>query len=129
MSDSPRNSGGWLESPRRIGEALLGLLRSRFELLGVELQEEKLRCISLLLWLVLAAALGFAGVFVAIVALAFWLWTVAGYYGLVGLAAVCLVAAVGIILGLRKKIQSGPMPFAQTVAEFRKDTKCWPKNN
>ena len=114
---------------RRMGESFLALLRNRFELFSVELQEEKLRLLNLVLWLCVAAALGFAGVFVTVVALAFILWTVAGYLGLIGLAVICFGAAVAIIMGIRKKIQSGPVPFSQTVAEFRKDSECWPKNN
>ena len=129
MNDSPPNPGGWLELLRRMGESFLALLRNRFELFSVELQEEKLRLLNLVLWICLAAALGFAGVFVGIVALAFLLWTLAGYLGLIGLAAICFGAAVAIIMGISKKIQSGPAPFAQTVAEFRKDSECWPKNN
>ena len=127
MSDSTPNTGGWLEPFRRIGESFLALMRSRFELFAVELQEEKLRLLNLLLWLAVGAALGFAGVFLAIVALAFWLWYLVGPLGLVALALACLAAAVGIIAGIRSKIQTGPGPFAQTVAEFRKDAECWPK--
>jgi uncharacterized membrane protein YqjE len=129
MSDSAPNPGGWLEPLRRIGGSFLALLRGRFELFAVELQEEKLRLLNLVLWIGLAAALGFAAVFITIVALAYWLWTVAGYLGLIGVAVACLAAALGIIVGLRRKIQNGPAPFAQTVAEFRKDTECWPKKN
>lgn len=129
MSDSSPNPGGWLESLRRIGGSLLALLRGRLELFSVELQEEKLRLLNLLVWIALAAALGFGAVLITIIALAFWLWTVAGYLGLIGLALACFIAALCIIVGIRKKIQTGPAPFAQTVAEFRKDAECWPKNN
>lgn len=129
MSDSPPNPGGWLESLRRMGDSFLALVRGRFELFTVELQEEKLRLLNLLLWIGLAVALVFAGVFVTIVALAFWLWTVAGYLGLILLAVVCFAVAASIVAGIRKKIHAGSMPFAQTVAEFRKDAECWPKKN
>ncbi|HZI31836.1 MAG TPA: phage holin family protein [Candidatus Binatia bacterium] len=129
MNTPPPGSSGWLESFRCIGESLLAMVRNRFELFTVELQEEKLRLLNLLIWIGLAAALGFAGVFVAIVALAFCLWNAAGYVGLIGLAVVSLGAAIGIILGIRKKIQTGPQPFANTVGEFRKDGECLRNNN
>jgi uncharacterized membrane protein YqjE len=128
MSDPSTEASGWLESFRGIGESLLAMLRNRLELFGVELQEEKLRLLNLLLWIGLAAALGFAGVFVIIVALAFLLWNAAGYAGLVLLAVLSLGAAAAIVAGLRKKIQTGPPPFSHTVAEFRKDGACWRKN-
>ena len=129
MNTATPNSGGWLESLRRIGESLSALLRSRFELFTVEWQEEKLRLLNLLIWLGLAAAIGVAGVFVAIIALAFWLWATAGYAGLIGLAVAALAVASGIVWTIRRKIQTGPTPFAQTVAEFRKDGECLRSNN
>jgi uncharacterized membrane protein YqjE len=124
MNPTPTTSGGWLESLRRIGASSAALVRSRFELFTVELQEEKLRLLNLLIWFGLAAAIGVGGVFVAMIALAFWLWTTAGYAGLIGLAAGSLAVAGGIIWSIRRKLQTGPTPFAQTVAEFRKDGEC-----
>lgn len=124
MNTSTAKSGGWLDSLRRIGESFLALLRSRFELFTVELQEEKLRLLRLLVWIGIAAAVGAAGILIGITALAFWLWTVAGYAGLIGLAAVMLILALGILLVIRRNIQSSQPPFAQTAAELRKDGEC-----
>ena len=129
MNDSPPNAGGWFESLRRIGESVLALIRGRFELFTVEWQEEKLRLLNLLVWLGLAAAIGVAGVFIAVLTLAFWLWHAAGYAGLIGLALAALAVAFGILWRMRRKIQTGPTPFAQTVAEFRKDGECLRSNN
>jgi uncharacterized membrane protein YqjE len=128
MHDAPPSSGGWFESLRRIGESLLALLRNRFELFTVEWQEEKLRLINLLVWLGLAAALGLAGVLIALIALAFWLWAVFGYAGLFGLSVASLAVALVILWSIRRKIKTGPPPFSQTVAEFRKDGECLQKN-
>lgn len=129
MNTSAPNPGGWLASLRRIGESSLALLRSRFELFTVEWQEEKLRLLNLLIWFGLAAALGVAGVFVAVGTLAVWLWDWAGYAGLIGLAVAALAFAFGILWSVRRKIQTGPPPFAHTVAEFRKDGECLRSNN
>ena len=108
MSESPPKSGGWLESLRRIGESLLALLRSRLELFSVEWQEEKLRLLNLLVWLALALAIGLAGVFVAITALAFWLWEIAGCAGLIGLAVVAMAVAAGILWSAPTENQGRP---------------------
>ena len=129
MNTAPTHTGGWLDSLRRISGSLSALLRSRFELFTVELQEEKLRLINLLIWIGLAAVIGAAGVCIAIVALAFWLWETAGYAGLIGLAVAALAVAFVMVWTLRRKIQSGPAPFAQTVAEFRKDAECFRNNS
>jgi len=128
MNENAAHADGWFDSLRRIGESLLALIRSRFELFAVELQEEKLRLMNLLLWLGIAMTLGAAGLLVGIGALAVWLWNSAGYAGLIALALVALAAAGGILLGVRRQIKSGPPPFAGTVAEFRKDSECLRKN-
>lgn len=129
MSTSPPNPGGWLDSLRRIGDSFLTLTRSRFELFTVELQEEKLRLFNLLIWITLAAAFGFVGVFIIVIALAIWLWAIGGYLGLIALGVAALAGAAGILLSIRNQLQTGPAPFAQTVAEFRKDGECLRKNN
>lgn len=129
MSTTPPNSGGWFESLRRIGESSLSLVRGRFELFAVEWQEEKLRLLHLLFWLGVAMTIGAAGLFIALAALALWVWDQAGYPGLIGLALVVIAVSVGMILGIRRKIQTDPQPFTQTVAEFRKDEECLHRKN
>lgn len=124
MPDSAQNAGGVMNSLRRIASSLAGLLRTRAELFAVELQEEKLRAVTLLLWLSLGVGLGMAGVLVAIGALALYLWQRAGYAGLAGLAVITLAVAAGIFLFIRRRLLRGPLPFAGTVAEFKKDTAC-----
>ena len=46
---------------------------------------------------------------------------VSGYVGLIGLAAVALAASVGVFVMVRRRILHGPMPFAATTEEFRRD--------
>ena len=110
-----------MSSIHRIGHSLLGLIQTRAELFVVELQEEKLRAISLLLWLALGLSLAVAGLLIAAGILALYLWEVAGYRGLIGLAAGILAVAAIIFWSIRHRILSGPQPFAETLGEFRKD--------
>jgi uncharacterized membrane protein YqjE len=84
--------------------------------------------INLLLWLGIAMTLGAAGLLVGMGALAVWLWNSAGYAGLIALALAAMAAAAGILSGIRRRIKSGPPPFAGTVAEFRKDSECLRKD-
>jgi len=121
MPENGSNVGGVMNSVHRFGTSLLGLVQTRAELFVVELQEEKLRAISLLLWLALALSLAMAGVFVAIGILALYLWQIAGYPGLVGLAAGTFAVAAIIFWSIRHRILRGPQPFAETLGEFRKD--------
>lgn len=113
-----------LDSARRMTSSVLGLLHTRISLAAVELQEEKLRAISLLIWLCVAMAMGVAGILVAISALAIFLWEQAGYAGLIGLALGALAGGATVLWLLRRSILRGPQPFAVTVAEFGKDLQC-----
>lgn len=124
MAGYETHGGGWADRFRRIGESLLALARNRFELVAVEWQEEKLRLFHLLLWLGVALGLGFAALLVAMGALSLWAWQLAGYLGLVVLALAALAGAAGIAWGIRRRIQYGPKPFAETIAEFRRDSEC-----
>lgn len=129
MSAPPDQPRGWFQSLRRIGESALALARSRLELFSVEWQEEKLRLVSLLLWVGLILIIGGTGFLVGLAALAIGLWQLAGYPGLIGLAAGALAVAAILVWYLRVKIRKGPKVFAQTLAEFRKDGECLQKRS
>jgi uncharacterized membrane protein YqjE len=129
MDEESDKSSGWLNSIRRAGDALLGLAQSRFELFTVELQEEKLRALDVIVWLVVALALIVAGLLVGLGALALYLWRVAGYLGLIGLALVTLAAGAAVLWKIRNQIRNGPTPFGQCLDEFRKDRECQRKSN
>lgn len=124
MDDGEPKADGWLDSLRRMGDSVLGLVQNRFEVAGVELQEEKLRAVNLLLWLAAAVALGTAGLLIGMGALALFLWDKAGYPGLVGLALLTLAGSASLLHHIRRRIHTAPPPFAETVAEFRKDREC-----
>jgi uncharacterized membrane protein YqjE len=113
-----------LGAARQLGQSALGLLQSRIALVGIELQEEKLRALSVLVWLGLALTLGAAGVLVAVGALALFAWNQAGFAGLGTLAASCLLVAAIIVARVRHGVRNAPSPFATTAEEFRKDLEC-----
>ena len=124
MAKAGQDAGGWFEAMRRIGGSVFGLVRTRFSLFAVELQEEKLRAIDLLVWVAVAVALGTAGLLVTIGTLALFLWKTTGYWGLIGLAIATMAAAAGVMWRIRREILNGEPPFAATAAEFRKDFEC-----
>ncbi len=129
MDGSEPNSSGWMEALRRTGDSLLGLVQSRFELFTLELREEKLRDLNLLIWLAVALAFIVAGLLFALGTLAIYLWNAAGYAGLIVLAVATIAAGAAILAGIVHRIQAGPGPFAETIAEFRKDRECLRKND
>lgn len=127
LSDHPPH--GWRASLRTIADSLLGLAQNRAELFALEWHEEKLRTLNLLLWLGIAFALGLAGLLVGVGALALFVWSAAGYAGLAGLAVAGLLAAAAIVWSVRRRVESGPAPFAETIAQFEKDRACLLKKN
>ncbi len=120
-ANGQQSPGGIMEALRSVARSLLGLAQSRLELFAVELQEEKLRALKLMAWFAAAIVLGTTGLLVAIGALAIALWQWAGYWGLGGLAVLTLGAGVGIMWMIHAQITRGPLPFAETAAEFRRD--------
>ena len=123
MAENAQDAGGIMDSVRRFGRSLLGLVRTRIELFAVELQEQKLRTLSLMAWFAAAVALGVAGLLVLTGVLALLLWQSAGYLGLGGLALALLGGAAVILRWIHHRIQHAPMPFAETIAEFRRDAE------
>lgn len=127
MAENESSAGGVMNSIHRLGHSLLGLIQTRAELFVVELQEEKLRALSLLLWLALGLSLAVAGLLITAGILSLYLWQVAGYTGLLGLAAGTLLAAALTFWGIRRRILRGPQPFAETLGQFRKDASSLPR--
>jgi len=127
MDESATPPPGRLESMRRIGDSALAILRTRLELVSLEIREEKLRALDLLLR---AAAATIFGVLTmvsatALVVLVFWNRSPVLTLGL--LTAVYALATVAAGWSLKRRVESSPSPFADTVAEFKKDCECWPK--
>lgn len=129
MDEREPKTDGWLDSIRSSGDSLLGLAQSRLELFAVELQEEKLRALTTLMWLVVAVTFVVTGLLVGLGALALYLWSLAGYLGLVGLSLLTLATGAGIVWRIHHRIQNGPAPFAETIGEFRKDRECLRKDH
>jgi len=102
-----------------LSSSLVGLLRTRLELLGLELSSEKSRLIKLLcmafaslLFLTLAVL-----VFTVTIAVAFWpnhlaLGLLAAIYGVIGLLLLCL---------LRRALNHDVQPFVATLEELGRD--------
>ncbi len=116
-------TGGSVSGPvRRLAASLIALGRIRLELLAIEVQEEKDRVASLLLWAVLTALLAaFGAVFVALFVTVV-LWDTHRLAGL-GIAAALFVGlAVLGALRLRRLVASGSTLFQASIAELRRDS-------
>jgi len=108
-------------SPRRLGAAFLGLLHSHVELLGIELQEQKSRTVSLLLFAGLAlvfALLLLIGLSALILIL---VWDTYRLTGILGLCGFYTLAALFCAVRLRAAIFDESSPFHSTLEELAKD--------
>ena len=122
MMDLRTNFDGLIGSLRHVCDTGVSILKNRAELATLELKEEKSRLISTAIW---------GGVFVfssfmAIIAIActilFIFWEQRLYVA-IGLLAVCVIGALAAFLFLKAQIKA-PQPFAETIAQFKKD-RAW----
>jgi uncharacterized membrane protein YqjE len=121
--DAPATAPGG--SIRGAGDALLGLISTRVELLGIEIREEavhlqRLLVLGIVAAFVLGAALVMAGLLVAAM---FWethrllaLGVVAALYAIVGGA---------LLMQLRSAAFTRPGPFQATVSELQADLRAF----
>ncbi|AHV93032.1 hypothetical protein D560_3027 [Bordetella holmesii ATCC 51541] len=107
-----------------MAASLVGLLRTRLELLGQEAGHEKLRLLktlgmsfAALLFLTLAVL-----VFTVTIAVAFWP-TEHRYVALGWLAAIYGVIGVALLLLVRRELVDGPLPFSATLEELGRDAE------
>ena len=113
--------GGLLVSLRRLIATALELAQVRLELLGTELEEQKLRILAALVWAALGALL--VGVGLALFA-GFVVLLFAEGYRLQVLAVLMLVFLIGGALALRHagaRLKTPPGAFAASVAELVQD--------
>jgi uncharacterized membrane protein YqjE len=122
-SMSVHATDGIVRSGRRMLAILVGMVRTRLNLLAVELMEEKSR-----IWLMLvltALALIFASMALLMLSLlvivAFW--DDNRLLAIGGLLAFYVVATAGAVLFLRRKAKMGSALFAGTLSELSKDSE------
>lgn len=118
--DSESN-GTQAGSSKRLGAAVLGLLHGHVELFGIELQEQKARTLSLLLFAGLALVFALL-LLVALSALVLvLLWDSYRLAGVIGLCVFYGVAALFCALRLKAAVFDESSPFSSTLEELAKD--------
>lgn len=106
-----------------VAASLVGLMKTRLELLSLEAAGEKMRLVKVLgfafaalLFLTLAVL-----VFSVLVSVYFWP-TDSRYLALGLLAALYGVIGIGFLLVVRHALLFDPLPFSATIAELGRDT-------
>ncbi len=115
------NPAGLLASLRGFATTSVALLRTRLELLQVEVREEVGRIAALLMWAILAALLGVAGLVFLAIFMTVLLWDSHRLLALGAFAAAFLVTA-GLAAALVVRLaRQGSQLFAASLAELRRD--------
>ena len=124
MDEAEQNEvpeGGLLAHFRRITATLLSTIHNRIELVGLELQEEKVWLINMLLWA--AATVFFCTCAFALVTFTLvWLFPPSAQrYVLIVLCLLYIVLATAAFRGLRKRLLEKPPVLHDTLSELKKD--------
>jgi len=112
---------GLVDSLSRLGRSALGLLRTRLEILGTEIEEERIRFARLAL---AVAAIAFCLQMAVLLFVAFLvvsLWETHRLATLGAFAAFFLAAGVVGGLVLKRRLARRPKMFASSLGEFLKD--------
>lgn len=122
MSDErPRAASGLLVSLRRLLATALELGQIRLELLGTELERQKLRILDALVWAAFGALLmGFGVVLIAGLLLVLF-WDAYRLQLLTGLAVLFIACGVLMLRLARRKLQTPEGAFATSRAELAQD--------
>ncbi len=123
MAEAESRGDGLYQSLRRLGDTVLAILQNRLELVGVELREEQYRVIEAL---VLAGMLVFLSVLTVVfltltVVALFWEYRV---YILAGFGLLYASGTILMLLALKKRLHTWPIPFGATIEEIKKDREC-----
>jgi len=112
---------GIVQSLRNLAATLVALLRTRFELLATELEEERIRLLQILFWA--AGALFFfgVGILLLVVLIIAVFWDSYRITAIVALAAIFLAAGVGMAFGVRRRMNARPKLFSASLDELTKD--------
>ena len=122
MAEGTNSRGDTLRgSLAKLADAMLGLLRTRLELVAVEYTEERDRITrQVALLLVGLACLLFALFFGAFAIIAYY-WDTYRITAILGVAGVFVVIGAGLLWRRAEVSSTSPVPFAASVAELEKD--------
>ena len=112
---------GFLDSLRRLGSTVLGLIQNRLELFAVEVQEQKDRLVRVLLLTALTVFLANLALVVLTAAIVVLAGPEARKPVLIGLTVLYVLGAILAGLALRRELKSAPPPFQDSVNELKKD--------
>lgn len=124
-SDRASSGGGWSDAARQWMGSLIDIGRTRIDLVGVELAEERLRIARLFLGAVLTLFLLGLGILLSVGALLLWCEPAQRLAVLGGLAALFMLAAAVVGWRWQGLAAHAPPMFEATLAELQRDHQAW----
>ncbi|VVE01370.1 membrane protein [Pandoraea terrae] len=106
---------------RRIASSLLEIARSRIELIGIELTEEKERLLGVAFLGLAAMLLGMLALVVLTGLIIVLFWDTWRWQAMTVIVVVYVLLAAWCAARARTILREAPMPFEATLAEFEKD--------
>ncbi len=124
--EPPPSSGptGFVRALRTLGDGLIATIEKRFELLSLEVQEEKLRLIQIFIWISATVFTGMMALTFASLAFVYCFPESRRLFALTGLAVVYSAALLALILAFRRHLARQPRPFAASLQALREDRAC-----
>jgi uncharacterized membrane protein YqjE len=121
MMNLRTRNGGWGALSRIFGTTV-SILKNRTELAALEVKEEKSRLISAGVW---GAVFIFSSLLalIAIMCTALFLFWEQRLSVAIGVLAFCLIGTLIAFLVVKRRLKA-PKPFAETIAQFKKD-RSW----
>ena len=112
---------GIVQSLRNLAATLVSLLRTRFELLATEIEEERVRFVQLLFWAALALFFFALGIVLLVILYVAVFWDSYRITAIVTLAIVFFAAGAGAAVAVRNRILARPKLFSASLAELARD--------
>jgi len=112
---------GIVQSLRNLAATLVSLLRTRFELLATEIEEERVRFLQLLFWAALALFFFALGIVLLVILYVAVFWDSYRITAIVTLAIVFFAAGAGAAVAVRNRILARPRLFSASLAELARD--------
>ena len=112
---------GIVQSLRNLAATLVAILRTRFELVATELEEERIRLLQLLFWAAGALFVFGVGILLVVFLLVAVFWDSYRIITIVTLAIIFLAAGVGMAFVVRRLMLARPKLFSSSLDELAKD--------
>ena len=125
MNRLPLIISGFTGAAGRLSGVAAQILEDRLELLALEVREAKIRLVQALLLACIGVVFSMVGLLLLVLAGVYILPSEWRIYGLVAAAAAGILAGVIVFFLLSRHLGRKPLAFDQSIAELKKDMKCF----